>query len=400
MLSKLPIIFASLLFCSTGIAQSPFEPFTGTVTGTKVRLRTHPSLEGHVVRETNYGEFIAVIGEEEGYYAVSPSKGTKGYIFRTFVLDGVVEGEHVNVRLYPDIEAPVVAQLNTGDQIESVVCDTNNKWLVIDLPKESHFYIANEYCERCGPIELLAQMEARQTEAAHKLHAAFLYAQTQIQKPLQAIDLDSVNTRFEALVNEYGDLDEIVDNANEASRLIQEVYVQKKIAFLESKADHKAQVVELNSAHVEKLASLGIHIKQTHEESDFGLIGEASATTIGLAATLSDENLTDKMRAWEPLEEALYHLWAATNGDRSIEEFYREEGQEAIVLSGFIEPYNRPVKNLPGDFLLRCDNHPVAFLYSTRVNLQHLVGKNITVIAAPRANNNFAFPAYYVLGVE
>lgn len=405
MLNKLVASLAAVGICITGFANDDmatpsFSPFTGKVTGSKVRMRTQPSLDGHVVRETNFGELFAVMGEEEGYYAISPPKGTKGYVFRTFVLDNTVEGEHVNVRLYPDIEAPIVGQFNTGDHIETRVSDINNKWLVVDLPQQSLFYVAKEFFENAGPLDYLAKVEARHAEASHTLSAVFLYAQSEIQRQLQQIDLDSINTRFSQLVSDYSDLPEIVESAQEASRLIQEVYIQKKIAFLESKADHKTQVVELDPMHVEKLAALGIHIKPHQEERDMFMIGDTAASVVGLSTPLSDGLLTDKMLAWQPREEALFHLWAAANGDRSINEFYLEESVDSTILSGIIEPYNRPVKNLPGDYLLRTDNHPVAFLYSTRVNLQNLAGKKVTVVAAPRPNNNFAFPAYFVLSVE
>ena len=405
MLNKLVASLAAVGICITGFANDDmatqsFSPFTGKVTGSKVRMRTQPTLDGHVVRETNFGELFAVVGEQEGYYAVTPPKNTKGYVFRTFVLDNTVEGEHVNVRLYPDIEAPIVAQLNTGDRIETKVSDINNKWLVVDLPDTSKFYVAKEFFDNAGPLEYLAQVEARHTEASHRLSAVFLHAQSEIQKQLQQIDLDGINTRFCELIKNYADLPEIVASAKEANHLIQEIYIQKKIAFLESKADHRAQSLELNPAHVQQLAALGIHIKPTQEEKNISAIGEASASVIGLSTPMSDGILTEKMMAWKPREEALFHLWAAANGDRTIDEFYNEETQDSTILSGTIESYSRPVKNLPGDYLLRVDNHPVAFLYSTKINLQNLEGRKVTVVATPRPNNNFAFPAYYVLSVE
>ena len=54
----------------------------------------------------------------------------------------------------------------------------------------------------------------------------------------------------------------------------------------------------------------------------------------------------------------------------------------------------------PGDFVLRDGDLPIGYLYSTQVNLDSLVGKRATLIVTPRPNNNFAFPAYYVLSVE
>jgi len=377
-----------------------FDSFTGKIIGSKVRMRTQPTLDSHVVCETRTGQLFAVTGEDTEYYAIQPKKGMKGYIFRTLVLDGVVEGDRVNVRLYPDIEAPVMAQLNTGDRIETVVSDINNKWLEVDLPESSHFYVAKEYIENVGPVELIATMEQRHREATHILSSAFLFAQSQIQRPFEQIDLDAINMKFEGLSKEYTDLPDIAERAEEANSVIQDIYVQKKIAFLESKSQRTAVNVEIDPSHLDRLAKLGIEIQPVHEEKDVTEIADAASHTMGLASTLADEEITDKMLVWQPLEESLFHLWAAANGEQNMETFYGEEEHNATILSGIVEPYNRPVKNRPGDYLLRSENLPVAFLYSTRVNLQHLVGKRVTVMASPRPNNNFAFPAYYVLSVD
>lgn len=377
-----------------------FEPFAGRITGSKVRLRTHPTLEGHVVREAASGELFAVMGEEYDFYAVVPPKGTKGYVFRTFILDGNVEGDRVNVRLYPDTDAPIVAQLNTGNKVEAVVSDINNKWLEIDLPATSRFYIAKEYLEPKGHIEMIALMEKKQHEGTHHLSSALLYAQAEIQKPFEQIDLDSICHKLDVVIREYGEVPDLVSKAQEVVSLMQDLYVQKKIAFLDKKIEKDAKPFKIDPVLQERLAHLGIELNQAPVEKNVVDIGEAASSTIGLVSPLSDEEITDKMRAWKPLEESLYHLWAAARGECSMEEFYEQEESNATVLTGIVEPYNRPVKNRPGDFVLKSDNLPVAFLYSTRINLEKLVGKKVSVVAAPRPNNHFAFPAYYVLGIE
>ena len=367
------------------IPAQPFNPFTGRVTGNKVRLRTQPNLEAHVVREINNSEVFAFVGEESDYYAVQPSKETKGYVFRTFVLDNVVEGDRVNIRLFPDIEAPIIGRLNSGDHISGELCSTNNKWLEIDAPNSCRFFVAKEYVNNIGPVEMLAQMETRRAEGSHHLNAAFLYARSEMQKPFQEIDLDGINHKFETLVNDYSEFSDIVTKASEANTLIQETYGQRKMAFLKTHSEAPAD-------QGRKLAEMGKELKPNSAEiSD---IGEAAAATIGLSS------VNDKMLVWYPLEESFYHLWAVTNDGKSMEQFYEEEELNATVLSGILEPYTKPVKNRPGDFILRIDNIPVAFLYSTKVNLEHQVGKEVSVIATPRPNNNFAFPAYYVISVE
>ncbi len=111
-------------------------------------------------------------------------------------------------------------------------------------------------------------------------------------------------------------------------------------------------------------------------------------------------NPTDRMKMWEPVEESLYLGWASRNEDRSMDEFYDEQKQSAETISGIVEAYSAPVKRKPGDFILKDKDLPLAYIYSTHINLQDYVGKKVTLRVAPRANNNFAFKAWFVLSVE
>jgi hypothetical protein len=98
----------------------------------------------------------------------------------------------------------------------------------------------------------------------------------------------------------------------------------------------------------------------------------------------------------------LYESWAFENADASPQDFYEKEFNSAITLHGVLEPYSRTVKNKPGDYLLisPTTSLPIAYLYSTQVNLQDRVGHEVTLQALKRPNNNFAFAAYYVISVE
>lgn len=411
MSKKLSFIFTALLLSALPVYlaadeeatsyTNKFEPFTGKVVGNKVRIRVQPTLEGHVVRETTLGEMVAVTGEESGFFHIAPPKGTKGYVFRTFILDGVVEGERVNIRLYPDIDAPIIGRLNIGDRVNTAVSDVNSKWLEIDLPQSSHFYIAREYIENKGPIELLAAFEKKYHQATHRLSSALLFAQSEIQKPFVQMDQDGIRSMFEKLIQDYADLPDITSRANEAHSLIQDICVQKKIAFLEGGVESVQIARHLTPSQVGRLAEFGIDWQpQHHQAKEYGEVAKNVSDKIGLSSPTTFAEITDKMLVWQPLEESFFHLWAASNGESSIDDFYKTEESKAAVLTGIVEPYNRPVKNSPGDFILRSETLPVAFLYSTQVNLQNLVGKKVTVVGAPRPNNHFAFPAYFVLSVE
>ena len=106
------------------------------------------------------------------------------------------------------------------------------------------------------------------------------------------------------------------------------------------------------------------------------------------------------MQLWDTVEESLYLSWSAFHTGKKLEDFYAEQLANASVLTGTVENYSHPVKNKPGDYILRGDDSPAAYLYSTRVDLSAYIGKTVTVLVAPRPNNHFAFPAYYVLSVE
>lgn len=376
---------------SSEALNSAFIPFTGKVRGNKVRMRAHPTLESAVVRETTAGEMFAIVGQEKDFYLVQPPKGSKGYVFRTFILDNIVEGDRVNVRLHPDIEAPVIGQLSHGEKVNSAVCAANNKWLEIQLPKTAHFYIAKEYVENIAPVDMVAKIEERREQASHLLNAAFHFATAEIQKPFDEIDINQVHQKFATLTRDFSDLPEIVSKAKESDVTIEETYVQKKIAFLESKADRTMAAREVDPALMQKLNQMG---------TEFSEVGTSASSALGTASVKNDAMITDKMKVWQAYEESLYHLWASTHDGKTIEDFYHEEADNASILVGIVEPFNRPVKNRPGDYILRGNGLPAAFLYSTKVNLQELVGKKVTLVSLARPNNNFAFPAYFVLSAE
>src|SRR5690606_27647111 len=111
-----------------------FKPFTGKILANKVRVRSKPDLESHVIKQLSKGDLLLITGEEGEFWAVQPPSGTKAYVFRTYILDGVVEANRVNVRLEPHIDAPIIARLRTGERVKGNVCPMNHKWLEIEPP--------------------------------------------------------------------------------------------------------------------------------------------------------------------------------------------------------------------------------------------------------------------------
>ena len=357
----------------------------------------------------NQGEMLVVVGEAHDYYAVTPPKDVKTYVYRNYVLDGAVTGEHVNVRLGPELEAPIVGQLNTGDHVVGEVAEENARWMAIEPPEGCCLFIAKDYLENVGAPDLIETHERRLNEVNHLLKSAYLTSQSELHKPYPEVDFARVKKCFDRVTEEYGDLPEFAQKAEHVLELAQDLFLQKKIAYLEAKAEESASNWEGRSVELnDQLRAYQERLKSFEEELALAEVVEevpAVEEVIEVAQELVDEfalniePITDKMRQWEPVEESLYHLWAMDYGDMTMEEFYQEQLADSTVIEGILEAYDRPVQNRPGDFVLRVDNRPVAFLYSTQVNLEDKVGQHVHVKVVERPNNHFAFPAYFVMSV-
>lgn len=139
-------------------AAQAFHPFPGKIIRSKVRLRLQPNLDGQILRELAQNDLVIVVGEDEGFYAIKPLSDTKAYVYRTYVIDDTIEGDRVNVRLEPNTESPVLAQLNTGDRIEGVISPRNNKWLEIAPPPSVRFFVWKDYVEQISDEEMASKL--------------------------------------------------------------------------------------------------------------------------------------------------------------------------------------------------------------------------------------------------
>lgn len=380
------------------VQKSAFEPFTGKISRNKVRLRLLPTFDSVVLKEVNRNDMIIVLGETDDFYDVQPPKDTKGYVFRTFVLDNVVEGTKVNVRLKPDLEAPIVGQLYSGDRVDGVVDAANNKWLQIPIPETARFYIAKEYVDKVGDIGLLTRLEKRRDEVDRFLNTTFAISETEMRKPFDQVNIDSMVSNYKKVIHDYTDLPEVTSRANSLLASLQDNYTAKKIAFLESQTTLSSNHLEAkNKTLSEKLQAY--QEKLTYLEQQ--LQKKPSNQQNDIANTVQNQ-LPLNMSTWIPIEQSIFTKWSGENLNNDMDAFYTEQKNAAFTLSGLIEPYNRPVKNKPGDYML-VNAHsklPVAFLYSTQINLQDFVGHEIKVTVSPRPNNQYAFPAYFVLTAE
>jgi uncharacterized protein YgiM (DUF1202 family) len=350
---------------------SKFKAFTGKIIGNNVRMRSSADLDSHIITELKKDEYVIVAGEQGDFYAVEAPTNLKAYIFRGFVIDDVVEGDRVNVRLSPDRDAPIIGHYSTGQQIDGTICEDNSKWLEINAPADTQFYIAKEYVEYAGKPELKAVQDKRKDTVSQLLESTNLLSQAEMRKAFHEIDIERVSHNYHTIIHDYSDFPAFVASAKKNLHSIQEDYLHRKIAFLEARA-----------------SNLG----KGHETS--GNIYETSH--------FSEDALspTDRMKIWEPIEEAMYLSWSSMHHAKTMDDFYADQKMKSKTVSGILESYREPVKNKPGNFVLKDNDITLAYVYSTHVNLEDFVGKRVNLIVSSRPNNSFAFPAYYVLEVE
>lgn len=383
-----------ILFCLLSVATfafaapkaETFKPFTGKLTATKVRVRAKADLESPIVRQMNKNDLLLVVGEEGDFYIVEPMKDTKAYVFRSYVLDNVVEANRVNVRLEPHVDAPIIGQLQAGDKVQGNVCSINHKWLEIAPPKGTRFYVAKEFVSQAGGPEYLANMQKRKNQLEELLSSAYVLAEEECKKDYEEMAPQHAIEQFQKVLRSFADFPEAVIQAKEGLALLKETYLNKKIAFLEGKS-------ELTAGAKEELIA-------KHKEENSELLKETAKVDSSLWSKQRIQK-GENLGFWDTLEESLYLSWTAFHTGKSFNDYYNEQKANASVLKGVVERYTYDVRNKPGDFILRDgDDSPVAYIYSTGVDLDRYIGKSVTLLASPRPNNHFAFPAYFVFSVE
>ncbi|QEM73986.1 hypothetical protein DZK34_03395 [Chlamydia abortus] len=367
--------------------KASFSPFTGEIKGNRVRLRLAPHVDSSIVKELSKGDYVAVIGESKDYYIVAAPEGLKGYVFRTFVLDNVIEGEQVNVRLEPSTSAPVLARLSRGTEIQATSSQPQGKWLEIALPDQCAFYVAKNFVSQKGPIEIYKQIEGQKKIALDLLDSAMNFAKAELQKTLDAVDLEAIYKKINLVQSEeFHDVPGLQPLIQKALEEIQDTYLSKSLTNQEhtigkQQASNSSNVMD----NVEKPTTgslLSRHIRKQ--------------TTI---------KTSPKTQGRESLELSLFKIWASMQPQENAkkltqEAFYEEEKKKKQTFVGELEIYPHVVKNNPGDFLLKDKENTIAFVYATKIDLEQWLGKRVSVECLPRPNNHFAFPAYYIINIK
>lgn len=346
-----------------------FDAFTGKITGSRLRVRLQPSLDGIILEELNQGDLVVVTDEVDNFFAVKPDSSRKGYIYRAYVLDNVVEANNVNLRLSPDTHAPVLCQLNQGDHVVGAPNAENPKWLEVSLPETVRFYVSKEYIANVGDASLYKRQQTRKQQLASRLDSLEKTIHTEMSKSFADIQLVPYVNELKTIVAQNQDLPQLADRAQLAIKTTQDEYLQMSLSKTIAPPTPPSTPELLAAAP----AAIDLEVIQPR------------------LASFSLEQQENSV-----VEQAL-----KTGRFSSKDAFYTEALKEAQEIAGQLVPYDRPVKNRPGDFMLVDSKTkvPVAYIYSCNVNLHPFSGQVVRLMVSPRPNHHFALPAYVVLDV-
>jgi len=365
-------------------APNTFKPFTGKILGNKVRLRSSPDLQGAILTELNRDDLLLVVNEIGNFYAVEAPTEVNAYIYRTYLFDGKIDANRVNVRLAPNKEAPILGCLSQGDTVQIKGSSSDGKWLQISAPKTLPFYISKDFIAYAGSSAYLTEMQKRKEKLHELLQEATVLSQQERKKPFEKMQPQEAIVKLQSVIEKYPEFKAEVLQAKTHLAALQETYLEKKLSYLNSVQKKESDIEDVVFPTVKK---------ETY----------SSAVTVD---TWKRQNpnipnqLTPKMKAWIAAEKELFDSWVSFNPNKQVGDFYQEQKVNALTVTGVLQAYDPNIHNRPGDYVLRKNGAFVAFLYSTHLNLDEHLGKKVNLLVSPRPNNHFAFPAYFVLDVE
>ncbi len=170
---KMPQKLATLMLCLATSLVCAQE--TATVKATRVNVRGQATLNSEIVTQLNPGEAIKVLeqitlekpdpGEPAKWAKIALPANTPVWINATFVKEGEVSSNRLNVRSGPGENYSVLGRLEKGAKVQAI--RTVDDWMEIVAPEGTYAFVAVDFLEIKGMPEV-AKAEAKPAEAETK----------------------------------------------------------------------------------------------------------------------------------------------------------------------------------------------------------------------------------------
>jgi uncharacterized protein YgiM (DUF1202 family) len=183
-------------------------PFLGRIKGKNINVRGGNNLNFEILTQLQDQETVIVMGESLGWYQIDPPPTAFLWINRTYVKDGVLTADAVNVRCSPTLAGTLNCQLAKNDSVEVVA--EEGEWLKIKPPAQAKAWVSTDYVTYEKPLdeglEILKSEKAKALQESRKkkmLEAAQVYEEAEFYKPVEEIQVDGILSNYQNLLKEF-----------------------------------------------------------------------------------------------------------------------------------------------------------------------------------------------------
>lgn len=149
------LLLVMLSVFSMAIVANAEESTKGVVIAKDVNVRSGADTTASVIATLSLGEYVQIIDSEDDWYLIQLSNGNQGWVYNDLVVPmydnkdlmkkGIVNGNGVNVRELPNVNANVIKSLNKGSEVKLV--GENAEWYEILIDDQLKGWIRSDYIE-------------------------------------------------------------------------------------------------------------------------------------------------------------------------------------------------------------------------------------------------------------
>ena len=183
-------------------------PFLGRVKGKNINVRGGNNLNFEILTQLQDQETVIVLSESPGWYQIDPPQTAFLWINKSYVKEGIVTADSVNVRGSPTLAGTLNCQLARNDAVEVVV--EEGEWLKIKPPPQAKAWVSKDYVAYEKPLdqdmEVLKAEKAKALQESRKvkiLEAAQVYEEAEFYKPVDQIQVNNILANYQSLLNEF-----------------------------------------------------------------------------------------------------------------------------------------------------------------------------------------------------
>lgn len=186
----------------------PFNKYYARVKNKDANVRATSSTSSELMYTLKKGEDILVIGESGDWLKIKPKDGYYAYIHKDMVEDGIVVKNNVNVRSSPSLSGSVLAKLKEGDPV--MFLKTEDEWLVIEVPRDSGFWIAKFLVDFLCPFDSYHEFLAKEKEARKVFDEAEEKRKVELTKRYMDVDHDMIIALYQKIIDDFPETKEAV----------------------------------------------------------------------------------------------------------------------------------------------------------------------------------------------